>query len=58
MPTLFDPLKVGDLTLRNRIVMAPRGTSAPFRRDCVDRPAETADRGGDDVRPAWGLSGS
>ena len=23
MPTLFDPLKVGDLTLRNRIVMAP-----------------------------------
>lgn len=23
MPSLFDPLKVGDLTLRNRIVMAP-----------------------------------
>jgi 2,4-dienoyl-CoA reductase-like NADH-dependent reductase (Old Yellow Enzyme family) len=23
MPTLFDPLKLGDLTLRNRIVMAP-----------------------------------
>jgi len=23
MPTLFDPLKVGDLTLRNRILMAP-----------------------------------
>lgn len=23
MPTLFDPLKVGDLTLKNRIVMAP-----------------------------------
>ena len=23
MPTLFDPLKIGDLTLRNRIVMAP-----------------------------------
>ncbi|MBU1378443.1 MAG: alkene reductase [Alphaproteobacteria bacterium] len=23
MPTLFDPLKIGDLTLKNRIVMAP-----------------------------------
>src|ERR1700744_2219261 len=23
MPTLFDPLKIGDLTLRNRIIMAP-----------------------------------
>src|SRR5881394_2668900 len=23
MPSLFDPLKLGDLTLRNRIVMAP-----------------------------------
>src|SRR5215475_2686894 len=23
MPTLFDPLKIGDLTLKNRIIMAP-----------------------------------
>ena len=23
MPTLFDPLQIGPLTLRNRIVMAP-----------------------------------
>ena len=23
MPTLFDPLQIGDLTLKNRIVMAP-----------------------------------
>ena len=23
MPTLFDPLRIGDITLKNRIVMAP-----------------------------------
>ncbi|MFP3519960.1 hypothetical protein SB766_27640, partial [Pseudomonas sp. SIMBA_077] len=23
MPTLFDPLQIGDLTLSNRIIMAP-----------------------------------
>ena len=23
MPTLFDPITIGDLTLKNRIVMAP-----------------------------------
>lgn len=23
MPTLFDPLQIGDLTLKNRIIMAP-----------------------------------
>ena len=23
MPTLFDPLQIGDLTLQNRIIMAP-----------------------------------
>lgn len=23
MPTLFDPLKVGDIELKNRIIMAP-----------------------------------
>ena len=37
MPTLFDPVTLGDLTLPNRIVMAPLTRSRAARRACRTR---------------------
>ncbi len=56
MPTLFDPLKLGALTLPNRIIMAPltRSRATPDTRVPTDLMAEyyvqRAERGADHVR--------
>lgn len=34
MPSLFEPVTVGKLTLSNRIVMAPLTRTAPVRARC------------------------
>ena len=39
MPTLFDPLQLGDITLQNRIVMGPIDALSRRRRPgakCID----------------------